>query len=103
MFQTKPLPSSVMTSNEWLNYIRTRGQQSASNDEWPKEYRNASSGKIYLPHTDADREVVYTDGPRYVLIKGGEGCVAADTLIEGVPVADRAHAGMITTLYGPGV
>ena len=32
---------------------------------------------------------------------GGRGCVAADTLIEGTPVADRSQSGLVRTLAGP--
>lgn len=40
---------------------------------WPLRYQNRKTGKYYEPHHDLERRVVYSDTPRYVLLKGGEG------------------------------
>lgn len=43
--------------------------------EWPEPtaYKNRETGRIYKPHTPEEAEVVFSDTPRHVLIKGGEG------------------------------
>lgn len=41
--------------------------------EWPAEYINRATGKVYQPHNEEERQFVYNDGPRYALLKGGEG------------------------------
>jgi len=41
--------------------------------EWPKEYVNRDTGKVYRPHHELEREVVYSDRPTYLLVKGSEG------------------------------
>lgn len=41
---------------------------------WPKEYKNAETGKVYKPHNKLERWFISTDGPeRHVLLSGGEG------------------------------
>lgn len=37
------------------------------------QYVNRETGRVYTPHNENEREFVYTDGPRYRLVKGGEG------------------------------
>jgi len=41
--------------------------------EWPQQYINSDTGRIYTPHTQEEYDWVYSDTPRYCLIKGGEG------------------------------
>jgi len=40
---------------------------------WPDEYINRDTGKVYTPHNDLERKLVYSDSPRHQLLKGGEG------------------------------
>lgn len=40
---------------------------------WPSQYTNSETGRVYTPHTDDEHDWVYSDIPRYCLIKGGEG------------------------------
>jgi hypothetical protein len=40
---------------------------------WPEFYTNVDTGKPYKPHHDDEEKFVYSDRPRYVLAKGGEG------------------------------
>jgi len=40
---------------------------------WPTEYTNCETGKHYEPHHEQEAVAVFSDGPRYVLLKGGEG------------------------------
>jgi len=40
---------------------------------WPPEYINCETGKSYEPHHEQEAIAVFSDGPRYVLLKGGEG------------------------------
>jgi hypothetical protein len=41
--------------------------------KWPAEFRNRETGKVYTPHSEAERNFVYSDLPRNGLAKGGEG------------------------------
>jgi len=92
---------------------------------WPGEYHNAETGESYRPHHDYERRFVFTDTPPNALCKGGEGagksvsavvktlerlrrgmsglmiCVAADTLVDGVPIAERTEPAPVNTLLGP--
>ena len=76
--------------------------QRVSRDEngWPLIYVNRETGRMYRPHNQMEREFVYSDDPRYCLCKGGEGCVAAETLIDGVPIAERVSSSLTTTVAG---
>jgi hypothetical protein len=91
---------------------------------WPAVYVNRETKKPYKPH-HADEEIfVYSDTPDFALAKGGEGggksvagiikdldrlrrgmsgimgCVAADTVIDGIPIAERTSVDYVETLYG---
>src|SRR5687768_12210084 len=48
-------------------------EQEPKDGEWPKEFINRKRKKIYKPSTKSLHEVLYTDRPRRVLIKGGLG------------------------------
>lgn len=65
-------------------------------------YVNRESHRRYKPHHQAELEFVRGDAPRRWLLKGGEGCVGAETLIEGTPVAEWS-GGLVKTLYGPSI
>lgn len=52
---------------------------------WPTEYSNKDSGRIYQPHSDGEQNFVYQDSPKYFLAKGGEG-------------AGKSVAGIVKTL-----
>ena len=41
--------------------------------DWPTEYVNATTGKVYEPHHDAEAQFVFMDSPINGLLKGGEG------------------------------
>ena len=94
-------------------------------DGWPRVYVNGETGRIYKPHNEQERSAVYSDDPRYLLVRGGEGggksvagiiktlnrirrgmsglmcCVAPETMIEGVPLGDRTRPTLVQTLQGP--
>jgi len=40
---------------------------------WPEQYVNRDTGRPYAPHHNLEREIVYSDEPTYVLVKGSEG------------------------------
>lgn len=43
-------------------------------DGWPRVYVNSETGRVYTPHNDPERSIVFSDGPqRYILVRGGEG------------------------------
>ena len=93
--------------------------------DWPTTYRSSMTGKVYKPHHEAEAQVVYNDTPLNVLLKGGEGagksvagviktldrlkrgmsgimiCLGAGTLVDGIPIAERAIPAPVNTLFGP--
>lgn len=79
--------------------IREAVDEATNVPTWPEIYRNKDTGKFYKPHHDKEAEFVYSDTPRFVLCKGSEGCIAADTLINNIPAAEFT-GGNVSTLYG---
>lgn len=67
-----------------LDKLRHKAQKPQATD-WPNEYRNADTGKTYKPHSDDEATFVYSDTPKWALLKGGEG-------------AGKSVAGIIKTL-----
>lgn len=57
---------------------------------WPsiEQYRNSSSGRFYRPHHDEERDFVFTDTPRYYLVRGGEGSGKGFPLDTKIPTPD---------------
>jgi len=66
---------------------------------WPEEYTNRDTGKVYAPHNESERELVYSDTPRHQLLKGGEGCFSSSTKIMGVPAPEWKSA-PVETAFG---
>lgn len=52
-----------------LDKLRAKANQQG----WPDQYRNSDTGKVYKPHSEDEATFVYSDSPRYGLVKGGEG------------------------------
>lgn len=48
-------------------------RQITSDNGWPGVYVNSDTGKPYKPHKAEERRAVYSDTPRYILVRGGEG------------------------------
>jgi len=69
-------------------------------DEWPKEYRNSETGKVYKPHKQEEADVCFSDVPLNIAVLGGEGCIAAETQINGIPVGDISTPSTVSTLIG---
>ena len=59
---------------------------------WPNEYTNSETGKRYQPHHEQEAGAVFSDGPRYVLFKGGEG--GGKSVAGIVKVLNRLRRGM---------
>jgi len=53
--------------------LAEKARRAAVAEAWPLEFRNAETGRAYAPHHAAEQEWVESDGPRYGLLKGGEG------------------------------
>ncbi len=92
---------------------------------WPKEYTNSDTGRIYKPHHNLEASVVYSDTRKHLAVFGGEGsgkstamtiktlerlrrgcsgimaCVSADTLVDGIPIAERTKPALVNTTLGP--
>lgn len=66
---------------------------------WPEVYRNIETGKEYKPHSEEERNFVFSDGPRYALLKGGEG--AGKSVAGIIKDLERARRGMNGILTSP--
>lgn len=53
--------------------LERRRRAGILSDGWPEQYVNADTGKVYKPHSEDEAKFVYSDSPRYALLKGGEG------------------------------
>ncbi len=91
---------------------------------WPEEYINRDTGRTYKPHNLLEVRALLTDNVRHLLVAGGESggktvfgiikdlerlrrgmsglmvCVAGDTLIDGIPIAERTTAAPVNTTLG---
>ena len=67
--------------------------------DWPTEYVNRKTGNVYEPHHDDEASVVFSDTPRHVLIKGGEG--GGKTVAGIVKVLERVRRGMSGVVGSP--
>jgi hypothetical protein len=65
----------------------------------PDGYVNSETGKRYTPHSDEEREFVFSDGPRYGLIKGGEG--SGKSVAGVIKDLERVRRGMSGILVSP--
>ncbi|MCK4580655.1 MAG: hypothetical protein KAU10_04840, partial [Dehalococcoidia bacterium] len=73
-------PAGISTVNSFVDQILSAYDPEtvlevlgATQDAWPAQYYNSDTHVSYTPHNDAERRAVYSDTPRNVLIKGGEG------------------------------
>jgi len=70
------MPQSNLNWRGWPTKEKQRlleKLQNQANVAWPAEFRNHDSGKTYEPHHEEEAIGVFSDEPRYVLFKGGEG------------------------------
>src|SRR3972149_8273888 len=75
-----PLPPQLLDAMLAEAVIAAQRQQAekarraaAQAATWPVDFRNVETGRAYAPHHAAEQEWVTADGPRYGLLKGGEG------------------------------
>jgi hypothetical protein len=68
-------------------------------DGWPRVYVNSETGRIYKPHNDAEREIVYSHTPRYVLVRGGEG--GGKSVCGIIKTLERVRNGMSGLMASP--
>lgn len=68
-------------------------------DGFPVRYRNRDTGKVYNPHNLAEQLAVFSDSPRYTLIKGGEG--GGKTVSGAVKCLNRLRRGMNGFMLSP--
>lgn len=62
-------------------------------------YINRVTGKVYAPHHAEEHEAVFTDGPRFCLIRGGEG--SGKTTAGAIKALERVRRGMNGVVVGP--
>lgn len=68
-------------------------------NDWPDVYRNAETGRFYIPHSEDEARFVYSDGPRHVLVKGGEG--SGKSVGAFIKDLERARRGMHGIVVSP--
>lgn len=66
---------------------------------WPDQYRNRLTGKTYNSHNAQEHTYVYSDTPRYMLLKGGEGGGKSTASI--IKTLNRLRRGMNGIMVGP--
>lgn len=67
--------------------------------EWPTNYVNSRTGKIYRPHNDQEVKFVYDDTPPYSLLKSGEGAGKSVALI--IKILNRLRRGCSGAVISP--
>ena len=72
---------------------RTRQWMVDSNGYFPRY-----DGKRFKPYL-SQKEFVHSLS-RFTLFVGGRGCVAPNTIVKGIPIAERKTIGLVDTLYG---
>lgn len=65
------LTADVDTVALWLDALLT--DVPVESVEWPSEYCNRETGRLYQPHSDEERLFVFSRTKRYAMAKGGEG------------------------------
>jgi hypothetical protein len=62
----------IIEAHAHAAYLAARAGVSPK-QSWPDRYVNTETGKPYKPHHKDEERFVYSDSPRYLLAKGGEG------------------------------
>ncbi len=76
---------------EWLKKVQL--------SKWPEQYKNAKTGATYAPHNELEHKFVYSDTPRYMLLKGGEG--AGKSVAGIIKTLNRLRRGMSGIMVAP--
>jgi len=74
-------------------------RQITSDNGWPGVYVNSDTGKPYKPHKSGERQAVFSDKPRYVLLKGGEG--GGKSVAGIIKTLERIRRGMSGAMVSP--
>jgi hypothetical protein len=74
-------------------------RQITSDNGWPGVYVNSDTGKPYKSHKEEERQAVFSDTPRYVLLKGGEG--GGKSVAGIVKTLERLKRGMSGAMVSP--
>ncbi len=80
-----------LTSEYDLEELQKAGEQYTDSKRWPEQYINRETGKAYKPHHDLERIIVYSDTPKHVLVRAGEG--AGKSVLGIVKTLDRIKRG----------
>lgn len=88
----------MWTPQERVKAIRLL-RQITSDNGWPGVYVNSDTGKPYKPHKPEERRVVFSDEPRYVLLKGGEG--GGKSVAGIIKTLERIRRGMNGAMTSP--
>jgi len=74
-------------------------RQITSDNGWPGVYINSDTGKPYKPHKAEEHQAVYSDTPRYILLKGGEG--GGKSVAGIIKTLERLRRGMSGAMVSP--
>lgn len=88
-------------ADKLINQLLQQVIEDAQNTKslWPDQYINKQTGKIYKPHTLDEEIALYSDTPRYVLVKAGEGAGKSVFLV--IKVLNRLRRGMDGAIISP--
>jgi hypothetical protein len=75
--------SYIQQAAEELQRRRQAQATGTAASGWPAVYVNADTGKEYKPHSEAEAAALAAMTPPFQIVRGGEGCLAADTVIDG--------------------
>lgn len=73
--------------------------QADQSSQWPTIYQNRRTKRYYIPHHDDEARFVYSDRPRYALLKGGEG--SGKTVSGCIKSFERLRRGMSGIMVSP--
>ncbi len=79
--------------------LNERREEAKAADLWPSEYVNADRKKLYKPHSEDEAGFVYSDTPRWGLVKGGEG--AGKSVSGIIKSLERLRRGMNGIMVSP--
>lgn len=82
--------------------LRLTAEQLAAQKQsplWPATYRNRETSREYAPHHDDERAALEADGPRALLVKGGEG--GGKSVFGIVKDLERLRRGMSGIMVSP--
>lgn len=79
--------------------LRAQVADALHKPEWPSQYVNRDTNRVFVPHNQEIHDFVYTDTPRNVCIKGGEG--SGKSVAGIIKTLERLRRGMDGVMVSP--